>query len=53
MRGHYEEDGSEVTILAGSQASGTLSSMAVCNCLVEIPEKSRGKAGEDVKIYLL
>ncbi len=53
MRGHYEEDRSEVTILAGSQASGTLSSMAVCNCLVEIPEKSRGKAGEDVKIYLL
>ena len=53
MRGHYKEDGSEVSILAGSQASGTLSSMAVCNCLVEIPEKSRGKAGEDVKIYLL
>ena len=53
MRGYYEEEGSEVTILAGSQASGTLSSMAECNCLVEISENSRGKAGEDVKIYLL
>ena len=53
MRGYYEKEGSEVTILAGSQASGTLSSMAVCNCLVEIPEKSRGKAGEGVKIYQL
>lgn len=53
MRGYYIEERSEVTILAGSHASGTFSSMAVCNCLVEIPEKSRGKAGEDVKIYLL
>ncbi len=53
MRGFYERESSEVTILAGSHASGTLSSMAACNCLVEIPEDSGGKAGEDVKIYLL
>ena len=53
MRGFYERESSEVTILAGSHASGTLSSMAACNCLVEIPEDSGGKAGEDVKIYQL
>lgn len=57
MRGFHEienEAGTEkVTILAGSQASGTLSSMAACNCLVEIPEDGTGRAGEMVKIYLL
>ena len=52
MRGLYDETKREVTILAGSHASGTLSSMAVCNCLVEIPENSDGKAGRMVKIYL-
>ena len=53
MRGFYEEENSMVTILAGSHASGTLSSMAESNCLVEIPEDGTGRAGETVKIYML
>ena len=53
MRGSYDEEKGQVKILAGSHASGTLSSMAASNCLVEIPENGSGKAGETVKIYLL
>lgn len=53
MRGVYDERKGEARILAGSHASGTLSSMAASSCLVEISENGREKAGDTVKIYLL
>jgi molybdopterin molybdotransferase len=56
LRGHLE-DGTQgerrVRFLDGSHASGTLSTMAACNCLVEIPENGSGKAGEYVEVYVL
>lgn len=51
MRGSFTEG--RVRILTGSHASGTLSSMADCSCLVEIGEGSSGKAGEEVWTYIL
>lgn len=54
LRGYVREDAGEaVQILAGSHASGTLSSMSSCNCLVEIAENGSGKAGESVWVYPL
>ena len=53
LRGVYDDRKGEARILAGSHASGTLSSMAVSSCLVEIPENGSGKAGDQVRIYLL
>jgi molybdopterin molybdotransferase len=56
LRGHIEEETRgerRVRILDGSHASGTLSTMAACNCLVEIPENGSGRAGEYVTVYVL
>ncbi len=53
MRGSYDEEKGQVRILTGSHASGTLSSMAASNCLVEIPRNGCGRAGDMVRIYLL
>lgn len=52
LRG-YAEDG-KAWVSAGNHASGTLSSMAGCNCLIEIPRGQHGAVkGEEVWIYLL
>ena len=49
----YAENGN-VWLPDGNHASGVLSSMLGCNCLVEIPEKKHGaKKGEVVCIYHL
>jgi molybdopterin molybdotransferase len=56
LRGHLEEGiqgERRVRFLEGSHASGTLSTMAACNCLVELPENGSGKAGEYVEVYKL
>ena len=46
------EDG-KVWLPEGRHSSGMLSSMAGCNCLVDIPAGSGGlKAGEQVKVML-
>ena len=47
------EDG-KVWLPEGRHSSGMLSSMAGCNCLVDIPAGSGGlKAGEQVKVMLM
>lgn len=52
LRGFTKEGKAWVT--TGNQASGTLSAMAGCNCLIEIPREQKGAArGEKVWIYLL
>lgn len=53
MRGYLEDDGHSVQILTGSHASGTLSSISSCNCLLEIPEGGSGRAGDEVWTYVL
>ena len=53
IRGRFDYEKEEVTVLAGGHVSGTLSPLASSNCLVEIPEDGTGKAGETVRIYML
>ena len=51
-RGEGDQDKEErVRILAGTHASGTLSSLDKSNCLVEIRPEGSGKAGEEVWVY--
>ncbi len=45
--------GSEARFAAGSQASGTIASMAACNCFIELPAGSGGKKGDTVWIHYL
>lgn len=52
VRGYYEEG--KVWIPEGSNASGILSSMCGCNCLIEIPAGTPGlKKGDKVWVVLL
>lgn len=52
VRGYTEEE--KVWISGGSHASGTLSSMLGCNCLVEIaPGQTGRKKGDQVWVHLL
>jgi len=53
MRGHYDMSTSEVTLLTGSHASGTLSTMAEADCLAEIPKEGGFRAGDSVRVFLL
>jgi molybdopterin molybdotransferase len=46
-------DGEMVCPAKGSQASGTIASMALCNCLIELPAQSGGKKGEEVWVQIL
>lgn len=52
LRGFCE--GEKARLLPGNQASGSLSAMLGCNCLIEIPAGQAGaRAGDWVKAYLL
>lgn len=52
VRANYEDG--KVQIAAGSNASGILSSMCGCNCLIEIPAgTSRVEIGDEVEVVLL
>ncbi len=45
------EDGAFARFAEGSQASGTISAMPSCNCLIELPAGSPGKKGEEVWVH--
>lgn len=51
LKGFADEN--KVLFAEGSQASGTIASMAVCNCFIELPAGSSGKKGETVWVHYL
>ncbi len=51
LKGIADEE--RVLFAEGSQASGTIASMAVCNCFIELPAGSSGKKGETVWVHYL
>ena len=46
-------DERSVCFAEGSQASGTIASMAACNCFIELPEGCQGKKGDCVWVHYL
>ena len=46
-------DGEMVCPAKGPQGAGTIASMALCNCLIELPAQSAGKKGEEVWVHIL
>lgn len=54
VRASYDPVSTKVTIPKGSNASGIISSMCGCNCLIEVLPGSKGLApGESVEVVLL
>ena len=51
LKGRADENG--VYFAEGSQAAGTIASMAYCNCFIEMPEGSSGKKGVKVWVHYL